>query len=114
MDEGLTMVDSLFVIASEASALHQPTERSFDDPAFGKNGKAGLIMGTVDDFQTDSSTATQQPKPADQATGITAIGPDDFQARAGILQETQDKTCAIAILNRGGGDDYSNRRIMSA
>jgi hypothetical protein len=105
VDEGLTVVRPLFIVAAEAAAFHEPAKGPLNDPALGQDLESSLVLGSVNDFQLDSTTGTQEPQPVDQLAGISAIGPDDFQAGETGFQEAQQEARTVPILDGGWRDD---------
>ena len=96
---GLTRVD--LVVTVQSSAIGQPSEGAFDDPAFGQHNElTGLVA--LDDFDDPAEHALC---PLDELAGVAAIDVDFLEMADDAKQTNQYGTCAGTILDAGRMDD---------
>ncbi len=91
----------MFVVAHEASALHDPSEGALDDPAAADDDEALHPGHASDDLERDVGLVLG---PFDEATGISAVREDVLDEREPGAGSFQDALGAVAILNVGGMD----------
>src|ERR1017187_10104917 len=71
------------VVFGQSSICGQPGKRSFDNPAPGQNSESFDVVVSFNDFEYP---AAKGGNPSDELTGISAIGPNQFEARKGPHQ----------------------------
>lgn len=89
-------------IFSEATALADPGEGTFDDPALGQDDEA-VQLGAFDDFQfprPGPGDNLRHPRPL-----VAAVGIDAFDDGEGAPCLAEHGGGSIAVLNIGGVDD---------
>ncbi len=95
-----------FVIADQASVVHQPAESAFDHPAPRQDFKALNIIGAFDhlDFQLGS----QRFNPVSKGVpGVTAIDPQEAEPSKPAQHPAQDRLAAVALGGISRGDDHA-------
>ena len=98
--------DGAFVIAHQATVVHQPTESAFDHPAPWQDFKALNRIGALDYF--DRQLGAQRFNPVSKGVpGITAIDPQEAEPHKPAQHPAQDRLAAVALGGVGWGDDYA-------
>src|SRR4051794_5945053 len=92
---GFVVVWASFVVADQAAVAQQPAEGAFDDPAVGQHGESGAVITAFDDGQGESQNLVG---PADQATGIATISPDQGDGGVPLTQAGQQPECPVTVL----------------
>jgi hypothetical protein len=105
LDDSFTGLRQQLVLLAQPPVTIEPAQRALHDPAFGKQVKALVTVGTLDDFQTDFAPAPQLPYPGYQLTSVGLIGPDQSQPRKLVLEGREHDLGTIPVLHTGGGDD---------
>src|SRR3982751_2130036 len=103
VDHRLGVLGQGLVVADAATVLADPGQGGFDHPAAWDEVEAGEVVGALDDRD---GAGQHCPRPADQAAGVAAVGPD--QGDGGELRAEcgQQPDRAIAVLQTGDGDDH--------
>jgi hypothetical protein len=78
LNHGFAVFHEFLIVFAEPTSMAQPGERTFHNPAFGKNLKTGLLSEFSDDLQDPT---TPPPQPLHELPGITAIRPNQFHRR---------------------------------
>ena len=90
----------IFPILGQAATAPQPSDGSFDDPAFGQKDEAFGSIGTTDDLgdepRQDARQSVMEHRP-----GIGAVGKQLLEERELSEHSGQEHQPAIAILNIG-------------
>ena len=68
-------------------------------PSAADHDEAFHAGGTTDDFERDMGRV---PRPADQLSGVAAVGEDLLHEREGAAGSLQDAAGAVAVLDAGG------------
>jgi hypothetical protein len=106
---GLTAFGECFVVFGQSAVPTQPGERSFHDPSLGQNFK-GVHCSALDDL---NDPAIPPGRPVHEASGIPAVGEDEFQSPESSSQALHQQLAAIAVLDVGGvhdqGQDQAQR-----
>jgi hypothetical protein len=89
------------VILAQAAVSSEPRKRSLDDPTLGQNYEPRYVVVASDDLQNPPA---QFPRPFDQLTCITAVGPDQFQPTEVAFEQGQHELGSVAVLNVGRMD----------
>ena len=100
---------SLFVIAYQTAAVHQPAEGAFDHPAFGQNDEA-MGIAALDDLQDPRARACddrRHPLPL-----VPGVGEDAFNERKGSPRDAQQVARAVAILHAGRMDHNTQQEAQ--
>ena len=85
-------------ISCETAVDGEPSEGSFDDPAFLEHLKTPCLIGALDDL--DGS----RRRLSDDRTGITAVANDHLQEGKPCRQVLEQSFGAVTVLNAGGMD----------
>jgi hypothetical protein len=96
MNHSFAIGREVFIVPGQAPVAAQPCKRPLHHPTFGQHHKASNPDGTQDCLE---EPATRLFDPADQLPCISAISPDDLQARERASHFLQQGFGAIAILN---------------
>lgn len=99
VDQRFAVVGVAFVVFAEASPAGDPTESTFDDPAFGKHNKVAETNGT--EIRLQNPTAGLARPVGQAAAAIRGVGEDHLQASELVVQFCQQPGCSVLILNRG-------------
>ena len=106
-DHGLAIVGQFFVVLTQASIPSKPTERAFDDPAFGQHLEPLGVVVAFDDLQDPSARLLH---PANELSRIAAVGPNELESRQRSVDCFQHQLGAVAILHvRRMNDDAPNQ-----
>ena len=100
-DHGLTAFDECFVVFGQSAISTQPGEGPFHNPSFGQNLK-GVHRGAFDDL---NHPAIPPGRPIHEASGIPAVGEDEFQSAESSPQAFHQQLAAVAVLDVGGMHD---------
>ena len=98
---GFTALNQRLIVFGKSSILAQPSERSLDNPAFGKDDKLVRVR-TFDDFDDPAVPAN---RPIHKLSGITAIGPDHFKAPPSRTELLDQQLTTVTVLDVGGVND---------
>ena len=96
-DHGFAGFGEGFIVFREAAVLSKPCKCSLDNPALGKDNKIVSIR-SFDDFNDPAMPAHC---PIHKPSGITAIGPDDFEATPSRTQLFDQQFAAVTVLDVG-------------
>jgi hypothetical protein len=91
-------------VLGQPAASAEPSEGSFNNPAFGQDHESLGVIGTLDDFSFQMRQHAGQSL-VEFASLIAAVGEELFQERKHPEQGRHDENAAIAILNIGRMDD---------
>ena len=92
-----------FVIADQSAMLHKPSEGSFDNPPFGKDGEASR-MYAGDDLQLECAAATVRGHPSLKFFSLVAlVGPNTPQPTEPSERPGQEGSRARPFGNIGWG-----------
>ena len=100
-DEGLGDVGQLFVVPDEASALHDPGESTFHEPAPADNDEAFHPGHAANDLEDDMGLIL---RPGDQPSGVAAVREDAFEEGKAAPGSLEDALRPVAVLDVGAVD----------
>ncbi len=98
---GFAALNQRLIVFGESSIFAQPSERSLDNPALGKDDKLVRVR-TFDDFD---NSAVPADRPIHKLSGIATIGPDHFKAPPSRPQLLDQQLAAITVLDVGRVND---------
>ncbi len=100
-DHGFAGFGEGFIVFREAAVFPKPCKRSLDNPPLGKDNKIVSIR-SLDDF---NDPAIPAHCPIHKPSGITAVGPDDFEAPPSRAQLFDQQFAAVTVLDVGRVND---------
>lgn len=100
-DESFGNVGALLVVSGKAAVLDDPGEGPLDHPPAAQHLEALCSRIAFNDLDDDVSLL---PGPADEPTGIAAIGKGSLNERVSSAGRLEHRLAAIAILNAGRVD----------
>ena len=105
-DHGFVAGGQVFIVADGAAVLADPGEGALDHPAAGQHLKdVPVALGH------DLHGHLQGGGPGDQlAGGVSGVGPDQQDLRAGAVEVPQQRPGAVAVLDAGGGDHHGQQQ----
>jgi hypothetical protein len=98
VNHGLAALGERLVVLAQATVSPEPRKGSLDDPTLGQNHEPCHVVVASDDLQNPPA---QFPRPFDQLTRITSVGPDQFQPTEATLEQSQHELGSVAVLNVG-------------
>ncbi len=99
-DHGGGVCDEAFVVGAEAAILHEPSDGSFNEPAFWERVKV-VDLGSFDDVKVQAATGADVGDVTNEFAGVASVGPDEAKAaveRGGVANQRQ---CGLTILHGG-------------
>ena len=105
-DHGFAGFGEGFIVFREAAVFSKPCKCSLDNPPLGKDNKLVSIR-SLDDF---NDPAIPAHCPIHKPSGITAIGPDHFEASPPRTQLFYEQFTAVTVLDVGRVNDQSENQ----
>ena len=96
-DHGFAGCGEGFIVFRQSAIFSKPGECSLNNPSLGKDDKFVRIR-SFDDFDDPSIPAN---RPIHKLTGISAIGPDDFEAPPSRPQLFDQQFTTVTVLDVG-------------
>ena len=85
----------------------EPGKGAFYNPTPWEDNEAFLVIGTQDNLKMKTAMVCH---PIQELAAITTINPDEMQLLAGAAQASKQETGAIAVLDRGCGDNHRQQQ----
>jgi len=96
-DHGFTALRERLIVFGESSVLAEPGERSLHNPALGQDHE--LVRVRALDDVDDPAVPTLGP--VHKLSGVTAVGPDDFETSPARTQLLDQEFTAVTVLDVG-------------
>src|SRR5262245_10130494 len=107
MNEGGVVSGQPFVVAHRTAAAGDPAQGALDYPAAVVDLEANLTGELTHDGHRE---AEPTGSPVEAVAGVAGVGPDQADAGKTAAQGPQQPPAAVAVLNRGGGDQYDQQQ----
>lgn len=88
-----------FVVFGHSSIFGEPTEGAFDDPPLRQDFEALHVVRAADDVQADTALALKLMDPPHEFSGVTAVGPDEFEPAESLSQQAQKYSGPVPVLD---------------
>ena len=85
----------------------EPSKGAFYNPTPWEDNEAFLVIGTEDNLQMKAAMVCH---PIQELAAIATVNPDKMQLLAGATQVSEQETGAIAVLDRGCGDNHRQQQ----
>ena len=105
VDEVFRGLREEFIVLAKPAVAVEPAECALDNPAFGQDLKAFGRVAAPDNFEFPASELFD---PSLQLSGVAAIGPEFFQARAVEANLLNQAACPVTVLNVGRVHDHTD------
>jgi hypothetical protein len=99
VNHGFAVFEEFLVVFAQPTSVAEPSERAFNNPAFGKNLKTGLPFELSDDLQDPT---TPPPQPLHELPGITTVRPIQLHRRKQCRRLEKQQFGPIPILDCRG------------
>ncbi len=105
-DHGFAGFGEGFIVFRQAAVFSKPCECSFHNPSLGYDDKFVSIRS----FDDVNNPAMPAHRPVHKPSGITAIGPDDFEAPPSRTQLFDQQFAAVPVLHIGRVHDQGENQ----
>ena len=103
------MFGTPLVVADQAAVTHQSSEGSLDDPAARHHDEPAGVVAAFD----HGDRQPQHPgRPAHQAPGVAAVGPDQGDRGEPLAQHRQQRAGPVTVLHAGRGDHHGQQQAQ--
>ena len=102
VDHGFAAVGERLVVLAQSAVAAEPRERAFHNPTLGQDDESGAVAQTLDDRHRP---AAKLSRPVDQLSGVTPVGPGDFEPGEEAAKLAKHELGSIAVLDVGGVHD---------
>ena len=100
-----------FPILGQSAAPVEPSDRAFDDPAFGEHDELLDAIGSLDDFGFQIGQDCGQRAVEDRSL-VGAVGEQFRQEGKQAEQDRKQRDAAVAILNVGGSHETFEQQTL--